>query len=260
MVNINLLGGDKGTLSLFGLFGFREQDFPETIDRLRGPVPVAEALVTYDEEGLDKHVGFAARYFNTIKLGDASADFAVSYFNGISRTPLLIMVPGPGGMVPAPFYDRIDRVGVELLVADGDMQYKFEGLYANQFGGDVLAMVAGFEYTINEAFGSAIDLGLLGEFLYDDRGAGQPPVFGDNDVFGGVRVTFNNDLNTNLLAGMTYDYETDEIFGSIELSSRITEDLSVAMEARIFHGIPAMSPFNPLNRDDFVNVKLTKYF
>lgn len=260
MVNFNFLGGDKGTLSLFGLFGFREQNFPETIDRLRLALPVVESLATFNERGLSREFAFAARYLNTYDLGFGSADLAVSYFNGMSRTPLLRPIATPGGPAFAPHYDRIHRGGVELVVTDGDMQYKFEGLYARQFGDDVFALVAGFEYTFDDAMGSGIDVGILAEYLFDSRGSGQPPVVGDNDIFGGVRVAFNNDLSTALLAGVTYDHETDEVFGSIEVSSRLTDDLSISGEARIFYGIPSGLPAAAFNREDFINVKLTKYF
>ncbi len=260
MINLNLLGGDLGTFSLFGLFGFREQNFPERIDRLRGPLLVAERQATFSEEGLTRHIAFAARYFNTFDLGIASADFAASYFNGMSRSPLLVPTLLGGGLALVPNYDRIDKVGLEFLVASGDVQLKFEGSYSRQFGADVLATVAGFEYTYSDVFGNGVDVGILGEYLYDDRRGAQPVVSGDNDVFGGVRVTFNNDLNTQFLAGMTFDYKTDEIFGSIELSSRLADDLSVALEARLFENIPGSLPRAVLNREDFLNVKFSKYF
>lgn len=260
MINLNLLGGDLGTLSLFSLFGFREQNFAERIDRLRGPLLVAERQATFNEEGLTRHIAFAARYFNTFDLGIASADIAASYFNGMGRTPLLVPVLLGGGPALVPIYDRIDQVGLEILLASGDLQLKFEGIYSRQFRSDILATVAGFEYTYSDVFGKGVDVGILGEFLYDDRAGTVPVVRGDNDVFGGVRVTFNNDLNTQFLAGMTFDYRTDEIFGSVELSSRLADDLSMAVEARLFENIPGSLPQAVLNREDFVTIKFSKYF
>lgn len=260
MLNFNWLGGDVGTLSLFALAGFREQNFPERKDRLRGPVLVSERSAIFNEEGLTRHLAFAARYFNTFDIGVGSADFAVSYFNGMGRTPLLTPALLAGGPALIPVYDRIDKVGNELLIVNGDLQLKFEGSYSRQFRDDVFAAVGGFEYTLNDFLASGIDIGLLAEYLFDDRNNNQPVVTGDNDVFGGLRMTFNNEFNTQLLAGVTVDHKTEEIFGSLDVTSRLTDDISLSVALRMFGNVPGNSPHAFLNKDDYIDVKFTKYF
>ncbi len=52
----------------------------------------------------------------------------------------------------------------------GNWLIKLESLYRTGEGGDFIAGVGGFEYTFVNIALSGIDLGLIGEWAYDERG------------------------------------------------------------------------------------------
>lgn len=55
----------------------------------------------------------------------------------------------------------------------------------------MFALVGGFEYTFGNVGGSGLDIGVLGEYLYDDRD--ELSLSGlQSDDFTGVRLGFND--------------------------------------------------------------------
>lgn len=288
MVNLNLVSADYGTLSLYGLFGFRERDHPNVKDRVRQAIAVSDDLATFDGEDWERHLGFAARYRNSFSLGDGGLDVAVSYFYGHSREPRLVPVlpaappggipPGgipPGGIPPGavlpggvpagvtpqvrPHYDRIHQGAVELLYALQDLQLKFEGIWRHANDEDFFAFVGGFEYTLPNLFGF-VDIGILAEYLHDHRSDNQPPTIFEDDVFAGVRIVFDDVGSTRLLAGVVIDVSDGGQLAALEFERRLRDDLLLSADARFAADIPATQPFAFLNNEAFVQAKLTKFF
>jgi hypothetical protein len=270
MVNLNINSPNWGTLSLYGLVGFRERHEPRLEDRLRAPLIAHDAIIRADDA--ERNINFAARYFNSVPLGSGSVDVAFSYFHGVSREPRYIptpLFPPFTGMIP--IYDLIDQGGAEAVATFGSLQLKFEGIWRWANSEDFGAAVTGFEYTVFNVMGSGMDLGLIGEHLVDNRSIFQPPTIYDHDIFVGMRLSVNDTGSTRFLGGLLVDYENDEKYITGKFATRVAADLLVELEGRYFFPVsssssslfplPSSSGLTfPLNRDSFLQGRVTKYF
>ncbi|MEL6475651.1 MAG: hypothetical protein AAFQ21_16460, partial [Pseudomonadota bacterium] len=124
----------------------------------------------------------------------------------------------------------------------------------------VASAVGGFEYTFFDVSGSGWDVGLIGEYLYDDRDqAILPNTLFENEVFVGTRITLNDIQDTEFLAGAIIDDQTGGVFASAEIQRRIGDTMLLEVEARAFAAED--DPFiAALDADDHVLVRLTRYF
>ena len=137
--------------------------------------------------------------------------------------------------------------------------WKLEALHESGQGDTYVAWVAGFEYSwfgINE---SGMDLGLLVEHLFDDRGGNAPHPLED-DVFAGMRLAFNDEEDTALLAGVIVDMESDATNLTFEASRRVGDDWKVELEARMWTGVAHDDPMSPLRDDDYLQLTLSRFF
>ena len=90
MINVNVYTGMNSSLSFYALLGFRERDFGDRDTRFRSPLGTNEDFAFFEEES-NRHVDFAVRYRTSQNLGNASVDFAVSYFRGTDRDPKMLL-------------------------------------------------------------------------------------------------------------------------------------------------------------------------
>jgi len=274
MVNLTLLL-DWGAINIFVLPGFRERTFPGIDGRFRPPIPIDPDLAFYESGAENKHVDFAIRWSHFI--GDW--DIGVSHFHGTGRAPTLVLAQAAaaleGGVglgdvlagaseVPAdatllPFYSIIDQTSIDLTGAKGDILWKLEAI--NRFGqGDRYAAVTGgFEYTLVGPFNSSWDLGILVEYLWDERGKAALTNF-DDDLFVGTRIAFNDMQSTDLLAGLIIDRHTGSSLVSIEMHRRIRERYTLEVEARFFVGAEPKDRMFFFQDDDYVSVEISRYF
>lgn len=256
MVNVNLFSPRFGNLGLYSLLGFREREFPSAEDRLRTPMIVAEDKAQFEEDGFARHSALAMRYSNVLALDDVSMDVAVSYFYGTGREPRLV----PSGQMLVPFYDMIHQVGIEGLAVWNDWQFKYEGIWRTQADEEFSAGVAGVEYTIPGFFNTSADIGILGEYLFDDRSQAMPPTLFDRDVFAGLRVSVNNENNSYLLAGVVMDTQDSEKVFRLEYSQRLMDELLLEIEGRAFIGFDEDELGYDPNQDSFILTRLRTFF
>jgi len=92
MVHLGLIQ-DWGLLDLYVLPGFRERTYPGVDGRLRTPLVVDTDQAIYESSAEDKHIDYAARWSHTLGLWD----IGVSYFDGTSRDPDLIIGANAAG-------------------------------------------------------------------------------------------------------------------------------------------------------------------
>jgi hypothetical protein len=244
-----------GTVDVFVLTGFRPRVFPGVDGRLRPAVVVDHDGAVFEESGIRRHLGWAARWSRTI----GTWDLGVSHFRGMGRDPRL--EPAPAGadaaIVLIPHYDRIHQTGVEAQWTTGGWLLKAEAL--TRTGGPSRragALVAGFEYTIGQVLGSTADLGLLTEVLLDSRST--EPL--QDDVFVGARLALNDVRGTELLAGAIIDRDSGAALVSVETSRRLNESWSVTAEGRAFARVPASDPLHGIRRDGYLSLRLTRWF
>ena len=120
------------------------------------------------------------------------------------------------------------------------------------------ALAGGFEYTSAAVGGRSYDLGVLAEYLYDERGDSAPTPFTD-DVFVGMRVELNDVQSSRLLAGAIVDRTDGATFASIEGSRRLGTRWTLDVEGRFFLNVPADDILFGLRRDDYLQLDLSWY-
>lgn len=248
--------GPLGTLTGFILPYFRERIFPGPNGRPGFPLPVDRSRTQFEASGKNWHPDWAVRWSHAA----GPFDIGIAHFSGTSRDPrLLAGVDGDGNAVLIPRYDLINQTSIDLQGTFGAMLLKFEGLTNDGPTGRYYALAAGFEYTAYGLLGGDSDLGILAEFLYDDRGSAGPSPF-EEDLFAGLRWSANDVQGTTLLAGAIFDLDTSSKAINIEASRRIGDYWRFSIDARLFSGAPPGDRLFPIRRDDFVQIRFGRYF
>ncbi len=260
MINLTFLR-DWGTVDLYVMPWFRERTFAGRVGRLRPPVYVDESGARYESAAAEKHIDLALRYSHY--FGDW--DIGVSHFSGTSREPTLLLSGSVIDYLPAgallevvPFYDQIEQTSIDVQATKGSWLWKAEAFNRTGQGDSFQALAAGFEYTLVGLFGSVIDLGLIGEYLRDNR-TGQPAL-GNKDVATGFRLAFNDVQSTELLAFSGIDLDTRERFSSVEGSRRLGQSWKLGLEARFFSNTEPGSTLHTLRDDDYLQLSLARFF
>ena len=249
---------DWGTLTFFALPYFRERSFPGEKGRLRGPFVVDTDNAQFESSLKEWHPDVAARW--THALGDW--DVAVGYFRGTSRAPRLMLDIGddgrPRGLIPV--YDQIDQAGLELQWTVEAWLWKLEAISRWGHGEHFSAVVAGFEYSFFSLFGTALDFGAVVEYLYDGRSNDAPRTAFENDVFVGGRLAFNDVGSTSILAGAVVDDHTGATLVTIEASRRLADRWTITLESLSFFDVPSTALLYGARRDDYVQLRLSRFF
>ena len=245
---------DFGAFEAFYLPFFRERQFPGRNGRLRTALPVDEDAARFERAGKEFAGDLALRYTNRI----GAFDIGAHAFYGTSRIPIL--TPNDAGTRLEPFYGRLVQGGIDLQHTSGPWLLKLEAVAADTDGSIFAASVAGFEYTFFDIRRTGLDIGIIGEHLYDGRDQDTAPAtLFANDTFAGLRLTLNDPQDTELLAGAIVDNETAAVVGSVEFQRRLGGRTLLEIEGRFFVG--SDDPLiEPIAHDDNVLVRLTRFF
>lgn len=256
MLNLALMR-EWGTVDLFVLPGFRERSFPGVQGRLRLPIRIDPGEALYESSDKWRHIDFAARWSHT--LGDW--DLGLSHFTGTNREPLYQLgIDVAGQPLLTPYYGLINQTGLDVLVAKGSWLWKLETIYrSGQPATDYAAATAGFEYTFSGVGGSGMDVSMLAEYLYDDRGVQATTPFQD-DIMLGMRLAVNDVQSTELLMGVIFDSGTDTHFINVEGSRRVGDNWKLNMEARAYNGLKTTDLLYSIRNDSYVQIELARYF
>ena len=242
---------DWGTLDFFVLPGFRERSFPSADARLN-PLPVlSNDNATYDSSLERKHVDLAVRYSHY--LGDW--DFGISHFYGTSRDPSIAM----GNNVLFPHYDLIHQTGIDVQATLENWLWKFEGIRRSGIGDTYFAATLGLEYSFFDIQESGVDLGIVAEYLYDDRGDQATTPFEDDSLIG-LRIALNDTQSTDALIGIIVDNEGDGNILSLEASRRIGNSYKLNVEANKFFGSDSNDLLYSIRNDDFIQFTLAYFY
>ncbi len=253
MLNLELQR-DWGLLSLYALPYFRERSFAGVDGRLRTPLPVDTKRAVFESSREDDHVDLAVRYSHYI--GDV--DLGLSVFSGTNREPRL--VPAPDGTALLPHYDLIDQAGVDLQYTADAWLWKLEAIVRDGYADTFAAAVGGVEYTFYQVGESDADIGLLVEYQYDGRSETEPFTLADNDVFLATRIALNDVQDTTVLAGLTFDTQSNETFVNVEAERRLGDDYVLELRARFFSGAEPEDLSFAIEGDDYLQLQLTRYF
>lgn len=255
MINLALIN-DWGTLDLFVLPYFRERTFPGVEGRLRSIPRVDTDNPVYQSKDKEKHIDYAARWFKTID----DWDIGLSHFYGTSRDPLFVAgVDGGGNPVLRPVYNLIHQTGVDVQVTKDEWLWKLEMIRRSGMGETYNAVTLGLEYTFFGIAQSSADLGVVAEYLYDDRKQNATTPFED-DLLLALRWTRNDVASTEALLGVIVDTDGDGRFYNFEASRRFSDNMKLTIETRIYSGIPSSDPIYSLRNDDYIHAELAYYF
>ncbi len=262
MANLSI-ARDWGTVDLFVLPYFRERTFPGQKGRLRFGLVVDTDQAQYESAAEEWHTDWAARYSHT--FGDW--DVGVHYFIGTSRDPSFIPgTDGVGNPVILPVYQQIQQTGLDVSYVVGNWLWKLEALFRKGQGDrqglvsdDYVAATGGFEYTFNGIFETRMDLGVVAEYLYDERRDFALTPF-ENDVAGALRLAVNDAASTELLFGWVQDIDTNARFLFLEASRRIGDDWTLELEIRTFLDQPPTDFLFALRDDDLFQWVLQYHF
>ncbi len=247
---------DWGVVDLFVLPYFRKRTVPGKKGRLRSAVLVDTDQAKYENADKEWHTDFAVRYSHTI--GDW--DFGIYHFNGTGREPTLLSgLDGNGNPVFIPYYEQINQTGLDLQLVAGEWLWKLEALYRTGQGDNFFASVGGFEYTFVGISETRMDLGIIGEWAYDDRGDDATTAF-QNDAMFGLRLAVNDAASTELLAGASFDLNTSSRALSLEASRRFGDNWKATLEAQGFFNLPESDLFFSLRDDAFLLLELAYYY
>jgi len=255
MINLTLIN-DWGFLDLFILPGFRERTFIGDEGRLRFPFSINTKKSQFEATNENQHIDFAARWTHSINI----FDIGLSHFWGTSREPLLVPIGLINGSpIFAPRYDIINQTGLDLQASIGGWLWKFEGIVRSGQERRFTALTVGFEYTLVGIMDSDADLGIIAEYLYDDRGDDANTVF-ENDLFAGARLALNDVQSTALLAGVIFDDDSGSKLLRVEGSRRFGEDWVIELEIAGFFGAKSFDLIHAFRKDDYLELKVFKYF
>ncbi len=248
---------DWGVLELFVLPGFRVSTFHAAHGRLRPPLPVDDSQARFEASSGRHHVDYAARYSQT--FGDT--DIGLSWFHGTSRDASFS--PGldsHGQPELIPYYAQINQFGLDLQSIVEDWIWKLE-LIARDSHSQAQSYVAttfGFEYSFYGILDSAVDMGALMEYSWENRkqNAG---VF-DHDLFAGLRFAFNDVQSSEILGGIFYDTQLHSRSLRIEASRRLGDNWKLSAEMQIFSHVDPTDPLHAFAADDYLQVEIARYF
>ena len=255
MINLSI-PRDWGTIDMFVLPYFRERTYPGPNGRLRSSPVVDTGSPVYESSDEERHTDFAVRYSHSV--GDW--DFGVYNFNGTGREPTLLPSLNESGVpVLIPFYHQINQTGIDLQAVKGSWLWKLEAIYRIGQGDDFIAVEGGFEYSFVNMAQTGVDLGVIGEYAYDDRGDDATTPF-QNDAIFGLRLALNDAASSELLAWFSQDLKNSSHTLGLEVSRRFGDNWLLFFEARALIDPPEDGLLYSMRDDDFVRLELAYYF
>lgn len=239
-----------GVLEGFTLPYFRKRVYPGEKGRLRGPVPVDDAA-EFESSAGKYHLDVAFRYSHSL----GPVDFGLYQFIGTSREPIF----EPGDDTLTPLYQQISQTGLDLQLVSGQWLWKLEALYRNGQDGGENAMVAGVEYTWVNPWEIPMDIGLVGEYISDERLVTTFSPY-DNDVMLGIRYSLHDAAGTELLLGLVQDLELATTFYTLEASRRINDWFRIELSTLLFGQVDSTDPAALYQEDSYIRLEAKFYF
>ncbi|MBL4604741.1 MAG: hypothetical protein JKY02_03505 [Flavobacteriaceae bacterium] len=253
MVQFTYSTNKYGSFDFFYLPYHRKRTFAGAKGRLRFGTVVDKEGITYESSAKEWRQDLAFRWSHYF----GSVDIGLSHFYGTGREPLFTF--DSLGNINA-FYPVINQTGLDLQVTNNAFLWKIESIYRSAKAQNFFALVAGVEYTFSNIDGNGLDIGILGEYLYDDRGDLALNTL-QNDVFFGSRIAFNDTKDTSLLIGGITDLKKNSTIISLEASRRIGSSWKAEIEARIFNTIDSSELIlSNFQNDSFLRFSISKYF
>ncbi|NRA37541.1 MAG: hypothetical protein HRU15_05335 [Planctomycetes bacterium] len=238
-----------GSIETFILPYFRERNFPGVHGRfITTPQPVNIKRASYESSAEEWHTDAAVRFngaFDRFDLG-------VAAFVGTSRDPL-IYIANNEDLIP--HYEQMSQYSVDFTMPVAQWLIKAEGLYRDATSDSYSTVTGGFEYTQVGVMNSDADLGILAEYIWDERGQ-QAMTFLQNDIFVGLRLSMNDTQDTALLFGVVQDLDDSGYLLNLEFERRLNDSFKIEVQARAFEDAATTDPVYAFRRDDYIQVEI----
>ena len=261
MAHVTWSGG-WGALELFAMTYHRGLTYSGRRGRLRLPIVLDDDYATYESGAGKWHWDAAARYsgsFGPLELG-------LTAFDGTSREPYpRLAISDDGVPILAPHYVQIRQFGLDAQLIAGSWLFKLESIHRrgalNILGRDedFAAFVFGTEYSFYSVFGTAIDVGVLTEWNYDDRRNRSTNRF-QNDLFFGTRIGFNDVQNAELIGGVLTDMDHSSHFVYLEFNRRLLDRWTMHLDAVVLLNVGEEDFLHASRRDSYVELGLSYSF
>lgn len=253
MVQFSWITNKFGTFDFFYLPFHRQRTFPGEKGRLRFGTVINQDDIDYESGAAEWRQDLALRWKHYI----GAFDLGISHFYGNGREPLFVFTPD--GEINS-FYPVINQTGFDMQITHDAFLWKLESIYRYADAQDFFAFAAGLEYTFNNIDGNGLDIGILGEYLYDERD--ELTLNGlQNDIFIASRIAFNDVQDTSILIGGLMDLESSSRIFSLEASRRFGSNWTAEVEARIFSSIDDSELiFGNFREDSFLRLAISRFF
>lgn len=251
MIHFTYLTSRLGTLDAFVLPYHRKRVFQSEAGRTRFPFVVKDK-VTYENSAEEYHLDLSARWSHSFHIFDVG----VSHFYGTNREPVLNIT---SDFKLEQFYEIMNQTGIDVQVTAGSWLIKFEGIRRETESSTFVASNIGFEYTFGNVNGKGLDIGILSEYLFDDRGDLTTTGF-QNDLFVGSRIALNDNEDTAILFGGIFDLDHSSKVLTIEAERRFYNVFKANLEVRLFRDFSTSDLFYPLRDDSFMKCSLGYHF
>lgn len=232
---------------------FRERTFAGQDGRLRTQLVVDTDQARYQSSAKRQHLDVAIRWSHTID----NWDLGISHFYGTNREPLLL--PNQQFTALLPFYKIMHQTGLDVQNTTDSWLWKLELIRRETRSNTFTALIGGFECTFYGVFETDIDVGLIAEYLWDDRDNELATPF-ENDVLIGVRLAWNDEQSTELLLGVIQDLDSSDAAWNLEASRRLGDRWKLSLEGRFFSIDTNTNALFQIRQDDYVQLELARYF
>lgn len=260
MVNLTLLN-DWGNLDFFLLAGFQERVFTGRGGRPAATQRVSNSDAIYESSAEKNHIDWALRWSHSVDIWD----IGLSHFKGTSREPRFdtgvvygrsaISLGATGAPELVPIYDQLSQSGADIQATVGAWLFKLETIHGKGVR-SFSAVASGVEYTFFDFAALDADLGILAEYLYDERQGSAT-----NDDFSlGLRLGFNDINSSALLVAVVQDLENDSKFYFLEGSRRIGDAFKIDLEARGSLDVDPSDALSQIDTEDYIQIELAYYF
>jgi len=253
MINL-LLIRDWGDIDLYVLPGFRPQTFPGVDGRPRPPMLVDSNNALYESSERTQHVDLAGR----ISFAYEEWDVGAHIFHGTARDPQFRFNPASGTVVP--FYVQQTQLGLDVQATLESWLLKGEVVYriGDEFD-DHAALVTGFEYSFYDIQESGADLGIVTEWLYDERGEDADQPF-QNDLLIGLRLALNDEQSLEGLLGVISDLDNGSQLITLEGSRRFGANFRGRVQLTLFENVEEDKQFSGFDDEDNLQLELSYFF
>ena len=239
-----------GDVSIYVMPYFRERIFPGNNGRPRYAAEIEKDTVSYESSKEEKKVDIAIRFSKVVD----DFDIGISHFRGNARDPELTV--NQSTLKLDQYYPILSQTSIDIQATKESWLYKLEALTGKVESENHIKIAGGVEYTFYGVNDSPQDLGIVAEYLFDDRSSN--PF--NNETALAIRWNKNDIYATTLLAGAYLDLRGDSNRFFCEYEKRLSDDLKLFLDASLNGHINSKDFTYAFSEDSSLTIKIAKYF